>query len=356
MASIYPVGSSTPRDAFREALANPALAIASPRIDALCFWGVPAIALAVCTIWMLFASFLPHHDGEQATQLLVLLGGIVTYAHLIAVVPRAYFNKQVFDDHKLKLTIAPVVLIAGLWLSDTLLIIALVLNIFWDVHHSALQTFGLGRIYDMKAGNDSRQLRRVDLLLNWVLYVGPIAFGASLMAHIHAFDKFGQIGWTMLTQVPAIADGAAGWIRLAAVAAWVAVVGVAAWEYRRAMKAGYVMPAHKAALLATTSIVSILAWGFAPPLLAFIAINIFHAVQYFALVWLKEGKRMSEMASARPRIAKQAIPIFLGFCTLFGIGYTLAGPYKGLIVPFVACSLLHFWYDSFVWSVRKKQV
>ncbi len=355
MASIYPV-SNAPRDAFREALADPALAIASPRIDALCFWGAPAIALVFCTIWMLLASLLPLHDGEQATQLLLLLGGILTYAHLIAVVPRAYFNKQVFDDHRLKLTIVPVLLIAGLWLSDTLLVLALVLNVFWDVHHSALQTFGLGRIYDMKAGNDSHRLRRVDLMLNWALYVGPIAFGASLMAHIAAFNKFDQIGWTMLTQVPDFAQGVAGWIRLAAVTAGVAVTSVAAWEYRRAMKAGYAMPAHKAALFVTTGIVSILAWGFAPPVLAFIAINIFHAVQYFALVWLKEGKRMEMLASSRPRIAKQAIPIFLIFCTLFGIGYTLAGSYKGLIAPFVACSLLHFWYDSFVWSVRKKQV
>jgi len=355
MASIYPA-EGVRRDAFREALANPALAIASPRIDALCFWGAPAIALVFCTIWVLLASFLPRHDGEQATKLLVLLGGILTYAHLIAVVPRAYFNKQVFEDHRLKLTVVPVLLIAGLWLSDTVLVIALVVNVFWDVHHSALQTFGLGRIYDMKAGNDPRQLRRVDLMLNWALYVGPIAFGASLMAHIGAFGKFDRIGWTLLTEVPGFAQGVAGWIRLGAVAAWIAVTAVAAWEYRRAINAGYAMPAHKAALLVITGIVSILAWGFAPPVLAFISINIFHAVQYFALVWLKEGKRMEALAASRPRIAKQAIPIFLGFCAMFGIGYTLAEPYKALIVPFVACSLLHFWYDGFVWSVRKKQV
>ncbi|QNA82815.1 hypothetical protein G4G27_01395 [Sphingomonas sp. So64.6b] len=39
------------------------------------------------------------------------------------------------------------------------------------------------------------------------------------------------------------------------------------------------------------------------------------------------------------------------------IGYAAAaGSAKVFAAPFVACSLLHFWYDSFVWSVRKRQV
>ena len=29
---------------------------------------------------------------------------------------------------------------------------------------------------------------------------------------------------------------------------------------------------------------------------------------------------------------------------------------RWLLAPFIACSLLHFWFDGFVWSVRKRQV
>ena len=49
---------------------------------------------------------------------------------------------------------------------------------------------------------------------------------------------------------------------------------------------------------------------------------------------------------------------FAGGCGLFGLGYLAASSGKpGLVLaPFVACSLLHFWYDGFVWSVRKRQV
>ena len=42
-----------------------------------------------------------------------------------------------------------------------------------------------------------------------------------------------------------------------------------------------------------TGVVSILAWGFSPPLVALAATNLYHAVQYFALVWTKEGGRMT---------------------------------------------------------------
>jgi len=355
MASVYsPI--SPPRDAVRAALADPALAIGGPRLDALCFWGSPLIALVFTMVWVGASTALPPAIGPIAGSALVGAVAVLTYAHLIAVVPRAYFNREVFAAYRLRLTIVPVLLIAALFASHTLLVCGIVLAVFWDVHHSALQTFGLARIYDMKAGNDAHRLRRVDLLLNWALYVGPLGFGASLLVHLREFERFGALGWGMLTQLPEAAEGLGGWIRLGSLAAWAVVVAAAAIEYRRAAAQGYRMPVHKAALLGSTALVSILAWGFAPPVIAFLAINLFHAVQYFALVWLKEGPRMAGRMAPHPRNGWRAAALFAAFCIAFGIAYRLADATPALLTPFIACSLLHFWYDSFVWSVRKKQV
>lgn len=355
MASTY---SDVANDRLRmlDDLADPALAIAGPRLDALLFWGIPAIMLAFTGAWAAIAAMLPPVAGEKAVSFLVAVGTILTYAHLIAVAPRAYLNRQVFADNRLRLTIVPILLIAGLALSPTLLVCGTVLAIFWDVHHSAMQTFGLARIYDMKAGNDPHLLRRVDLLLNWALYVGPIGMGAALIVHLHAFDTFGSIGWAWAMQVPKLGEGAAGTIRLASIALWAAVIFAAAFEYRRAMRKGYRMPAHKAALVGTTATVSIAAWACAPPFIAFLAINLFHAIQYFALVWFKEGGRITALFAARPRLARSAATLFGAFCILFGLAYAEAGITHYFLAPFIACSLLHFWYDSFVWSVRKRQV
>ncbi len=334
---------------------DPARAIGGPRFDALLLWGVPALALMFVNLWLSVAVSLPKAGTESAITTLVLLASVLTFAHLIAVAPRAYLNPDVFAAHKRRLIIVPILLIAALALSPTVFAIAAVVAGFWDVHHSAMQNFGLGRIYDGKYGNDPQQLRKTDLRLNWILYVGPLAAGPAFMVHLHYLDDLSMAGLAKLAQLPGLFEGHRTSISVAALTVWAAVIAHACIDYRKAMKAGYRLPIHKVLLIGTTGSVSLLAWGFSSPLVAFQAINIYHALQYFALVWLQEGKRMrAGTANSAPR----TLLTFCAACALFGIGYLLArdADIKWLMAPFLACSLLHFWYDGFVWSVRKRQV
>ncbi len=336
-------------------LDDDARAIGGARFDALCFWGAPLLAALVVWLWASVALALPAAAGQASIALLVGAVGTLTFAHLIAVVPRAYFNREVFAANRGKLTIVPVVLIAALILSPALLVLGTLLVVFWDVHHTAMQNFGLGRIYDMKAGNDARALRRTDLMLNWALYVGPIAAGAALLSHFTGFGPLRTINLETLAAAPGLVQTHSALIRDLAIAGWIGAVGAAALAYRAEMRRGYRMPAHKAALILTTAGVSIAAWGFAPPFMAFAIVNLFHAIQYFAIVWLKEGPRIREKLRLAPG-ARIALPAFLALCGAFGLAYLAANSFKLFLAPFIACSLLHFWYDSFVWSVRKKQV
>lgn len=357
MASLAPTLAPA-GESLVAGLARRDRAIAAPWYDALFFWGAPLLALALIVLTGRVAAALPMALGTPVTHGTIALMAIVTYAHLIAVAPRAYLNRDVFRAHKARLTVVPVLLVAAMILSPVALACGLVLAFFWDVHHSAMQTFGLGRIYDVKAGNDPRALRRVDLWLNAALYIGPIAAGASMIVHVRTLENLNTVGWHLFTSVPVVASAAAGTIRAAAVTAWIVAVAGAAFAYARAGRAGYRMSAHKQALLLSTAAVSILGWGLAPPLIAFMAVNLFHAVQYFALVWVKEGGRMR---AAAPRLGRWTAPAFLAACLAFGALYwwvhgdapLAAGAW---LAPFVACSLLHFWYDAFIWSVRRKLV
>ena len=354
MASI-PVEHPAGGRLIAGSLADPARAIGGPRFDAFFFWGAPLVAAASVWAWVLAATAMPAPLGKDAIGLLVYAVVVLTFAHLVAVVPRAYLNPQVFADNRRRLTVVPLLLVAGLSLSPVLLVCGAVLAVLWDVHHSAMQTFGIGRIYDMKSGNGPHVLRGTDLRLNWALYVGPIAAGASLLAHFESFAGFGRIDWALLASAPGVVAGNAEPIRYAAIAAWSAALLWSIRDYRAAAAAGYRMPAHKAALFGSTGAVSILAWGIAPPFVAFAIINLFHAVQYFALVWLKEGERLTG-AFGRGRHRALSLALFLALCGGFGLAYAATEKTSLLIAPFVACSLLHFWFDSFVWSVRKKQV
>ena len=355
MASV-PIAQPARPAAIRGSLSDPARAIGGPRFDLLFFWGSPVLASILVWAWVLAARAMPQAAGQGAVEALVYAVAVLTFAHLIAVVPRAYLNRDVFAANRNRLVFVPLLLVPALLLSPALLVCAAVLAMLWDVHHSAMQTFGLGRIYDMKAGNGPNVLRSTDLRLNWALYVGPIAAGASLLVHARKFTSFSQLDWTLLASSPGIVESHVEAIRWAAIAAWAVTLAWAVRDYRAAAAAGYRMPAHKAALLVSTGAVSILAWGFAPPFMAFAIINLFHAVQYFALVWLKEGERMSGVLSQGGKVRRLALPAFLLSCGGFGILYAAIDEKSLLIAPFIACSLLHFWFDSFVWSVRKKQV
>ncbi|HWT12318.1 MAG TPA: hypothetical protein VN231_06165 [Allosphingosinicella sp.] len=364
MASVYT--PETNRSPFLDGrLGDPRLAIGGPLFDALLLWGCPLVCALFVWLWLGGAAMLPPGLEHAAVASLAAAVAIVTFAHLVAVVPRAYLNPDVFAAHRRRLTWVPILLVAALLASPALLVCAGVLAIFWDVHHSAMQTFGLARIYDMKAGNKPLELRQADLRLNWVLYVGPIAAGASLMDHVGSLRDLGPLGWAAIAGLPSLAESQAGAIRMAAVAAWIAIGLWAAWDYRSAVARGYRLPVHKAALVGSTALVSIAAWGLAPPIAAFAIINLFHALQYFALVWLKEGGRIEAACGRltgglgdRPdrRTRSGALALFLVLCLGFGLAYHGFRDLRWLGGPFIACSLLHFWYDSFVWSVRKRQV
>jgi hypothetical protein len=346
---------STAPPRYLSGLSNPARAIGGVNFDALLLWGIPLISLLFVMSWVNVAAILPDAVATRMFVMLSTFSVTITFAHLFAVIPRAYLNGEVFSANRFKLTVVPVLLIAGLIYSPAVFAIGGMAAVFWDVHHSAMQNFGLARIYDMKAGNDAELLRKVDLRLNWVLYVGPLAAGSSLMLHLHALDRLTDAGLMQIARLPGVLQGQTPIITGIAVTAWFATIGWAASAYRTAYKAGYRMPVHKAALICSTGLVSLIAYGFSSPAVALISINIYHAIQYFALVWLKEGSRMTALTGVK---GVMGVILFCGLCEAAGVGYSMATATKvqWIVAPFIACSLLHFWFDSFVWSVRKKQV
>lgn len=330
------------------------LVLIGPAADALLLWGAPLEALLIVLSWLHgLAVFAPPRMAGQGTMFLFAAIAWLTWAHLIAVAPRAYLNREVFSAYRRRLVVVPILLLALLLVSPTALVIAGVVGIAWDVHHSAMQNFGFSRLYDMKAGNPPALLRATDLRLNWLLYVGPLFAGASLALHLDQLMELRATPLAALTAMPGVFETHHAELRGVAILAYLAVLGWAGLDYAAAMRAGYRIPVHKAATIAASGVVSVLAWGFAPPVVALAVINLYHAVQYFALVWLKEGPRMRGQGSA-----VRAALIFGGGCAMFGFAYAAAADSdaRWILAPFIACSLLHYWYDGFVWSVRRKQV
>ena len=233
-------------------------------------------------------------------------------------------------------------------------IVATALVVLWDVYHSALQTFGLARIYDRLQGNDPAAGRRLDLGLNLVLYIGPLVGGATMIAHAEKLEVLSDIGLLFFTEVPARVGS---WQRYLA---WGALIGGTAYvtlyvlRFLRLARQGHAISGPKVFLLASTGLCSVWVWGFNPWGQAFFIMNLFHAVQYLALVWWSEGPRLQR----RLRAGRAAVLLaFLGFAAAYGLMAELITDEARLLWSLVqVVSLMHFFYDGFVWSVRRGDI
>lgn len=354
-ASSAPASDETRSPAIAPAGEGRPIYIVSPLYDWAWFLLPPVLALAIGAA--LSQSWWTEHrfwlQGRRFTPS-GLLVGTITGAHLAAVFFRSHANPKVFPRHRFRFLVLPVLAFAAMMSSAWAACVATVLVTFWDAYHSALQTFGLARIYDRNAGNDPRAGRWLDLGLNVLLYVGPIVAGATMLAHFGRFDVFEDVHSPALAAVPAHMAARHGTIARAVLAAGALYLGVYALGYLRLHRRGYRSSIPKVFLLATTGLVSIWAWGFNPWGQAFFIMNLFHAVQYLALVWWSEGRRLGRGSPLARAAAGCAL---LGGLMAYGLWSELVPNDDRLrwsIVQTVA--LMHFYYDGFIWSVRKSDI
>ncbi len=298
--------------------------------------------------------------GQEVTRSDLFIG-IFIHAHLFAVFFRSHGNPKIRKLHRFRFFAVPALLLTGMMLSSWVLVTASVLATFWDVYHSGLQTFGFSRIYDSKLGNDSKAGRRLDWWLNHLLYAGPIVAGAVMMDHFEDFNEFELVGSAFFTQVPAFMEGNHGYFTWAVLGAGFLFLIYYVYAYWRLARKGYQVSFHKVFLLVTTGLCSIYSWGFNSWGEAFFIMNLFHAMQYFAIVWAFEGKHMVKMFRLDVFPGRFGKPLALAvFLALSGAyGYFVQALDTSISVLWgltLVVSLMHFWYDGFIWSVKKKQV
>ncbi len=334
--------------------------IIGPVADSILLIGSPILALALGLI----VSRVPALGEDEITigaatkapsELFI---SAFVLAHLFIVFFRSHGNPKIFARHPVRFTVVPVALFVAMGLSHAVAIGVAVLATWWDVYHSSLQTFGIGRIYDAKAGNDPLVGRRLDWALNLLLYAGPILGGATLMAHVDDFNAFGQVRSVFFTAIPAYAEASSGRLTAGILAVGIPFLVYYVWSYWRLARGGYAVSHQKVLLLVFTSACSIWAWGFNSFGQAFFIMNFFHALQYFAIVWWAEGGNVTRALRLDGRAWGRfaAFVIFIAIAAAFGLWAELADPGDMAVHLAIVVSIMHFWYDGFIWSVRQKQV
>ena len=340
--------------------APPSPYIVGPAYDWCLFLLPPVISLligiGISDTAFTQAEFDFHDYDVTAAGLLI---GIVIHAHLFIVFFRSHGNGSIFDTHRVRFVTVPLLLFTAMVLSSWTLVFCSVLATFWDVYHSGLQTFGFGRLYDKKQSNSPEAGRSLDFCLNSLLYAGPIVAGVTMMDHFEDFDEFEEVGVTFFTHVPAFMDTYHAWFAYGVVGFGTLFTAYYLYAYLQLQRQGYRVSWPKTWLYVSTGLTSVYTWGFNSFGEAFFIMNLFHAVQYFGLIWWSEKRSMARLFGVAGLRLGMPITFALFVGTASAYGYFVEWMDTDLTPLFaltLTVSLMHFWYDGFIWSVRKKQI
>ncbi len=335
--------------------------VLGPLLDLVLIIGAPLLALlAGVMIANRAPSTYSFMLGQSPNRVAHILMFIFTMAHLAAVFFRSHGNPKIFHQYPLRFTLGPALLFVAISLSNWILSCVIVLGVWWDVYHSSAQTFGLCRIYDMKQGNPAEMGRRLDFWLNILIYCGPVLAGVTLFDHLRSFESFHRVDVELFASVPVLASAYQQYLIGGILAVGIPYLLFYIVSYARLAQQGYQVSAQKVALLASTAFVSIITWGFNSFGEAFFIMNFFHALQYFAIVWWSEKKNIQRLFGYDDSTegTRKTLGLFLALPMMFGMLAWLAASWNNQILLNIqiVVSIMHFWYDGFIWSVRKKQV
>lgn len=273
---------------------------------------------------------------------------------------RAYGDRALFERFKWRFIFAPLFLLAVctafFWwdLKGILLVV-----FFWGVWHGLMQTYGFCRIYDAKTGTFDALTRRLDFAMCVIWFATAVALSPYRLSD--TLDTYYMCGGPFIP--PSVVQLGQGLFLLAAVA----VSGLFLVHSGRMWIAGKRPNPVKIALLVT----SIAFWWYCNNLVANILVGIalfevFHDVQYLSLVWIYNRNRVEKDSNIGGfmrfvfRRSGSLIGLYVGLVLAYGsVSYINAhigmDTMKRILTGVVTAStLLHFYYDGFIWKVRER--
>src|SRR5438552_13822412 len=346
--------------AFSRPQTVPGVQVAAPKKTLWILNSWRDLILYVGTPLLLLPMFLLAQARWRAQDIYLFVGAFGAVGHHLPGMIRAYGDRALFERFRWRFIFAPIFLlsvcVAFYWwdLKGIILIV-----FFWGVWHGMMQTYGFCRIYDAKTGSFAALTRRLDFATCGTWFAAAVLLSPQRMAD--TLEMYYASGGAFIQ--PWLLHNAQQVVLAIAIAASVLFL----FNFSRMWAEGKRPNPVKLALLATT----IAFWWYCnngvTNILAGIALfEVYHDVQYLSLVWIYNRNRVEKDSS---------IGGFMRF--VFRRSGSLAGLYIGLVFAYgslayfnsrleveaikhfltgvvAASSLLHFYYDGFIWKVREK--
>jgi Tfp pilus assembly protein PilF len=354
--AMAPKLASAPRDVSKS-LPSAEKVKSSPWIldrwrDLVLFVGTPVLLIPI---------FTAAQARWSAQDIFLFVGAFGAMGHHLPGMIRAYGDRALFDRFKIRFVVAPLAILAVcVWSSIYDVQAVQLVAMAWGIWHGMMQTYGFCRIYDAKASARAAARARIDLALCFAWFSAAVLL--SPMRFRTLFELYYESGG------PVVASAAVEAIRTAVVVALALVTVVFLWRQWSDWRAARGASPVKITLLVS----SIAFWwycnnGVQNILVGIALFEVFHDVQYLAIVWIYNRTRVERDKSIGGfmrfvfRRSGALIGVYVGLVMAYGaFGLTSSAVtalwIRHILIGIVTASaLLHFYYDGFIWKVRETQ-
>lgn len=319
------------------------------------------LAIALCWIPIFALAHLLSASGANDELLNRMFRGafVLSLLHQPLTLALVYGDREQFALRRRLYTWSPpvaVAMIAAAVLLDLWIVVPVAA--VWNVVHTLQQRYGLSRIYSRKAGYGSARLDRAVLYLGMVAAVLVAGSSATTLAALGRvmLDDRNSAAITDLTAIRPFAL----WLVTPAVTAFAVALAMLLHQERR-----HLAEANPAKWLYQGSSLALIAAIAYDPLAGFVAYVAAHAIEYTIVVDKTVGKRY---AAARPdmpvlgrlvrdrRARAGSFVVFVAVILWFESGVRDAIPGHAYLIVVYSVGMLHFWYDSFIWKLRRPAV
>jgi len=329
-------------------------------MDLLLFVGTPL--LIVPLVFLVQSPWI----GVEAGTIGLMVFSFGALGHHFPGMIRAYGDRDLFRRFRARFIVAPVLLVAvaiavAQYHLHTLTLVILI----WGCWHGLMQVYGFVRIYDVKVGYTSPVTAYWDWLLLACWFATAQVFSDSKMTNFLQL-WYGSGGLL----IPPLFVHAFRWVCLTISIA--VLIGFLVNHVKETYQARtHNRPApNSVKLLLLASGISF--WWFAmvfveSPILGVAFFEIFHDVQYLAIVWLYNCRRVNATPDLGTfmkflfRRGPGMLSLYVGLVFVYGLyGFAhnrstnddaLQRTLLGLVW---ASTILHYYYDGFIWKVRDK--
>jgi len=318
------------------------------------------LILYVGTPLLLLPAFALAQARWSPQDIYLFVAAFGAMGHHLPGMIRAYGDRALFERFKWRFILAPLFLLAVctafFWwdLKGILLVV-----FFWGVWHGLMQTYGFCRIYDAKTGTFDAITRRLDFAMCVLWFATAVALSPYRLSD--TLDTYYMCGGPFIPL--SVIQHGQQLILFAAITVSVLFL----LHFGRLWIIGKRPNPVKLALLVT----SIAFWWYCNNLVANILVGIalfevFHDVQYLSLVWIYNRNRVEKDSNIGGfmrfvfRRSGSLIGLYVGLVFAYGsLSYFNAHlgieTVKRILTGVVTAStLLHFYYDGFIWKVRER--